>query len=150
MLQMVLCRQKLKILTAVWLIPRYNKKISIQNQTCYKSNLVSETAQNFARNSLVTWSYSLNSIGKHIDVKGAGLSPHRITCSHREMYICNPFFIHGWLINRLRSWMSFKNNLIYLFYNGCSCKHLIPFSISFMSQTEICQFAVSSVGLITL
>ena len=116
--QLVLYRQKLRLIsTAVWLIPQYNTKIGIQNQTCHQSNLVSETAQDFARNNLVTRSYSLNSIGKLIDVNGAGLSPCRITCSYREKCLCNPFFNSDWLINRLmRTWIP-SNNLTDLFYN---------------------------------
>lgn len=71
---------------------QYSTKTGIQNQTHHRSNLVSETAQDFARNNLVTWSYSLNSIGKLIDVNGAGLSPCRITCSYREKCLSNAFF----------------------------------------------------------
>ena len=73
--QLVLYRQKLRLIsTAVWFIPQYNTKIGIQNQTCHQSDLMSETAQEFAGNNLVTWSYSLNSIRKLIDVNEAGLA----------------------------------------------------------------------------
>lgn len=116
--QLLLYRQKLRLIHLVWSIPQCNTKIGIWNQTCRQWNSVSETAQDFARNNLVPWSYSLISIGKLIDVNGAGLSPCRITCSNRERCLCNPFFNSGWLINRLmRTWIPSNNNLTYLFYN---------------------------------